>query len=54
MNQEQLYIKCIAGLEKYFGLIKSKYSNLKNQLGFLQTNPFFSKNYRARIFTTTM
>ncbi len=32
---------CIAGLEKYKGTIKSDYTKLKDQLGFLQTDPFF-------------
>ena len=35
---------CIAGLEKHSGEVKSNYDNLKNHLGFLQTDPhFFSK-----------
>ena len=35
---------CIAGLEKHSGVVKSNYDNLKNHLGFLQTDPhFFSK-----------
>lgn len=35
------FFRCIAGLEKYSGTIKSDYLNLKNHLGFLQTEPFF-------------
>lgn len=33
--------KCIAGLEKYNGTINSGHDNLKNQLGYLQTDPYF-------------
>lgn len=33
--------RCIAGLEKYIGFIKSEYENLKNHIGFLQTEPYF-------------
>jgi ABC-2 type transport system ATP-binding protein len=33
--------RCIAGLEKYQGIIKSDYDKLKNHLGFLQTDPYF-------------
>ena len=33
--------RCIAGLEKYDGIIRSEFKNLKNHLGFLQTNPYF-------------
>ncbi len=33
--------KCIAGLEKYEGLITSDLDKLKNHLGYLQTEPFF-------------
>ena len=33
--------KCIAGIEKYNGIIRSNYKILKNQLGFLQTEPYF-------------
>lgn len=33
--------RCIAGLEKYSGTIKSEFENLKNHLGFLQTEPYF-------------
>ncbi len=32
--------RCIAGLEKYDGAIKSDFTNLKNHLGFLMTDPF--------------
>lgn len=32
--------RCIAGLEKYEGSIKSDFSELKNHLGFLMTDPF--------------
>jgi ABC-2 type transport system ATP-binding protein len=33
--------RCIAGLEKHTGIINSDFKNLKNHLGFLQTEPFF-------------
>jgi len=33
--------KCIAGIEKYTGTIESNFEILKNQLGFLQTEPYF-------------
>ena len=33
--------RCIAGLENHLGQIDSDYDNLKNNLGFLQTNPLF-------------
>ncbi len=33
--------RCIAGLEKYTGIIKSDFENLKDHLGFLQTEPYF-------------
>jgi ABC-2 type transport system ATP-binding protein len=33
--------KCISGLEKHQGTIQSDWKNLKNHLGFLQTEPFF-------------
>ncbi len=33
--------KCIAGLENYKGKIISEYNNLKNHLGYLQTDPYF-------------
>lgn len=33
--------RCIAGLEKYTGLVSSDSDALKNKLGFLQTEPFF-------------
>ncbi|MBK9016331.1 MAG: ABC transporter ATP-binding protein [Saprospiraceae bacterium] len=33
--------KCVAGLEKHEGTIASDYDNLKNHLGFLQTDPYF-------------
>ena len=32
---------CIAGLETHIGHIGSEYENLKNHLGYLQTNPIF-------------
>jgi len=32
---------CIAGLERYDGVISAPYENLKNQLGLLETNPIF-------------
>ena len=33
--------RCIAGLEKYDGIINSSHNPLKNHLGFLLTEPFF-------------
>jgi len=33
--------RCIAGLEKHTGAVKSPFDSLKNHLGFLQTEPFF-------------
>ena len=33
--------RCIAGLEKFDGKISSDLTNIKGQLGFLQTEPFF-------------
>lgn len=33
--------RCLAGLEPHAGKIKSKYDNIKNHLGFLETNPDF-------------
>jgi ABC-2 type transport system ATP-binding protein len=33
--------RCIAGLEKYDGIINSSYNPLKNHLGLLLTEPFF-------------
>lgn len=33
--------KCIAGLESYSGEIISDFKNLKNHIGFLQTDPYF-------------
>lgn len=35
------FFKCIAGLESYDGTIHSNLGNIKNNLGFLFTNPFF-------------
>ena len=40
--------RCLSGLEDYEGLIKSKFDNLKNNLGFLQTNPFILKKITGR------
>ena len=33
--------RCLAGLEPHTGEIRSEYDNLKNHLGFLETNPDF-------------
>ena len=33
--------RCIAGLEKYDGIINSSHNPLKNYLGLLLTEPFF-------------
>ncbi len=40
--------KCIAGLEKSGGAIVSDFDNLKNHLGFLQTEPFFFSKITGR------
>lgn len=40
--------KCIAGLEKYTGEIKSGFDRLKNHLGFLATEPFFFPKMTGR------
>jgi ABC-2 type transport system ATP-binding protein len=40
--------RCIAGLEKYEGLITSDFDKLKNHLGFLQTEPFFFQKITGR------
>jgi ABC-2 type transport system ATP-binding protein len=40
--------KCIAGLEKYDGTIKSDFDTLKNHLGFLQTEPYFFPKITGR------
>jgi len=39
---------CIAGLECYDGQIKSEYEQLKNHLGFLQTDPYFFEKITGR------
>jgi ABC-2 type transport system ATP-binding protein len=33
--------KCLTGIESYKGTIESDYKNLKNSIGFLETDPFF-------------
>lgn len=33
--------RCIAGIESYHGTINSPYENIKNHLGYLETNPVF-------------
>ncbi len=40
--------RCIAGLEKYQGTIKSDFEKLKNHLGFLQTDPYFFPKITGR------
>jgi ABC-2 type transport system ATP-binding protein len=40
--------KCIAGLERYEGLITSDFDKLKNHLGYLQTEPFFFQKITGR------
>lgn len=40
--------RCIAGLEKYSGLISSDFDKLKNHLGLLQTVPFFFSKITGR------
>lgn len=39
---------CIAGLEKYLGTIESDLSNLKEHIGFLQTEPYFFTKITAK------
>jgi ABC-2 type transport system ATP-binding protein len=33
--------KCIAGLERFSGAVRSKFDILKDHVGFLQTEPYF-------------
>lgn len=40
--------KCVAGLEKHEGLVKSDYDQLKNHLGFLQTDPYYFSKITGR------
>ena len=40
--------RCIAGLEKHSGTVKGDFDNLKNHLGFLQTDPFFLSRITGR------
>jgi ABC-2 type transport system ATP-binding protein len=40
--------RCIAGLEKHSGTIKSDFDKLKNHLGFLQTDPYFLSKITGR------
>lgn len=40
--------RCIAGLEKHSGTIKSEHEKLKNHLGFLQTDPYFFPKITGR------
>ncbi len=40
--------RCIAGLEKYSGIVNSSYDILKNHLGFLQTEPYFFSKITGR------
>ncbi len=40
--------KCIAGLEVHDGQVKSEYEQLKNHLGFLQTDPYFFEKITGR------
>ncbi len=40
--------KCIAGLENFDGELKSELPDLKNQLGFLQTDPYFFPRITGR------
>ncbi len=40
--------RCIAGMEKYNGVIKSDFEMLKNHLGFLQTDPYFFSKITGR------
>jgi hypothetical protein len=41
-EQENHAFRCIAGLESYSGTITAHLTPLKNHLGFLMTDPFFS------------
>jgi len=40
--------RCIAGLEKFEGVIESEFSPLKNHLGFLPTEPYFFAKITGR------
>ena len=40
--------RCIAGLENYDGKIASKINSLKNQMGFLPTEPYFFSKITAK------
>jgi ABC-2 type transport system ATP-binding protein len=40
--------RCLAGLEKYDGSIRSSFDSLKNHLGFLQTDPYFFSKITGR------
>ncbi len=40
--------KCITGLEKYNGIVHSDFTILKNQIGFLQTEPFYFSKITGR------
>ena len=40
--------RCIAGLEKYDGIINSSHNPLKNYLGLLLTEPFFFENITGK------
>jgi len=40
--------RCIAGLEKYIGSVGSAYEKLSDQIGFLQTTPFFFSKITGR------
>jgi ABC-2 type transport system ATP-binding protein len=40
--------RCIAGLESYEGQIRSSFAPLKEQLGFLETNPWFFSHITGR------
>lgn len=42
------FFKCIAGLEKYSGIVSSDFDKLKNHTGFLQTEPFYFSKITGR------
>lgn len=44
------FFKCIAGLENYSGEIKSNINPLKNQLGYLPTEPYFFSKITGKEF----
>lgn len=42
------FFKCLSGLEKYSGNIRSNYAKLKDEIGFLPTTPYFFPKITGR------